>query len=318
MTRLITIFSFILITALSGDVYANQPQLVIEANASQTDDVIIIRNSASAEKLTISKDGLVTATGLTLGVTHNITWGTKTLDHDGTDFVFNDDVAVDGLKLGSTEYITMGVETFRHDATDFLFSDTIAIPGIVSTAADGEHGANFSNSGAPTGGEQETEGAFTYNRTTDKLEVWDGSDRNKYYISNEDDANIRWLIFNLVEAGTDCATATNIAGDFESPIAGTILQSDSSPFYIKATNSTAGINTGVGLVVDVSIGGTSIMTTNKLDFATTEKTTTTAATKPDLTTTALAVGDIITIDIDSIHDGTVAKGLTVYIPVREN
>ena len=129
--------------------------------------------------------------------------------------------------------------------------------------------------------------------------------------------NIRWLVFNLVEAGTDCATATNIHGDFVSPIAGTILQSDTAPFYIYATNSTAGINTGVGLVVDVSIGGTTIMTTNKLDFDTTDKTTTTAGTPPDLTTTALAVGDIITIDIDSIHDGTAAKGLTVYIAVRE-
>jgi len=58
------------------------------------------------------------------------------------------------------------------------------------------------------------------------------------------------------------------------------------------------------------------MTTNKLSFDSLEKTTTTAATPPDLTTTALAVGDIITIDIDSIHT-TAAKGLTVYIGVRE-
>jgi len=126
--------------------------------------------------------------------------------------------------------------------------------------------------------------------------------------------NIRWLVFNLVEAATDCAAATNIAGDFVSPIAGTILQSDTSPFYLYATNSTAG-TTGT-MVVDISIGGTSIMTTNKIDFDTTEKTTTTAATPPDLTTTALAVGDIITIDIDSIHT-TAAKGLTVYMAVRE-
>jgi len=126
--------------------------------------------------------------------------------------------------------------------------------------------------------------------------------------------NVRWLVFNLVEAATDTATATNIAGDFVSPIAGTILQSDSTPFYLYATNSTAG-TTGT-MVVDISIGGTSIMTTNKLDFDTTEKTTTTAATPPDLTTTALAVGDIITIDIDAIHT-TAAKGLTVYMAVRE-
>lgn len=126
--------------------------------------------------------------------------------------------------------------------------------------------------------------------------------------------NIRWLVFNLVEAATDCATATNIAGDFVSPIAGTVLQSDTTPFYLYATNSTAG-TTGT-MVVDISFGGTSIMTTNKLDFDTTEKTTTTAATPPDLTDTTLAVGDIITIDIDAIHT-TAAKGLTVYMAIRE-
>jgi len=127
--------------------------------------------------------------------------------------------------------------------------------------------------------------------------------------------NLRWLSFNLVEAATDCATATNIAGDFVSPIAGVIQQSDTTPFYLYATNSTAG-TTGT-MVVDISIGGTSIMTTNKLDFDTTEKTTTTAATPPDLTTTALAVGDIITIDIDAVHT-TAAKGLTVYLAVLES
>lgn len=126
--------------------------------------------------------------------------------------------------------------------------------------------------------------------------------------------NIRWLVFSLVEAGTDTATATNIYGDFESPIAGTILQSDSTPFFLYANNSTAG-TTGT-MVVDISIGGTTIMTTNKLDFDSTEKTTTTASTPPDLTTTALAVGDIITIDIDAVHT-TAAKGLTVYMAVRE-
>ena len=125
--------------------------------------------------------------------------------------------------------------------------------------------------------------------------------------------NIRWLSFNLIDAATACTVAA-FGGDFVSPIAGVIQQSDSSPFYLYATNSTAG-TTGT-MVVDISIGGTSIMTTNKLDFDTGEKTTTTAATKPDLTTTALAVGDIITFDVDSLHT-TPASGLTVYMAVLE-
>ena len=126
--------------------------------------------------------------------------------------------------------------------------------------------------------------------------------------------NIEWIVFDVVAPTTDCATGTNLAGDFVSPIAGTILQNDSSPFYLYATNSTAG-TTGT-MVVDININGTSIMTTNKLDFDTTEKTTTTAATPPDLTTTSIAVGDIVTIDIDSTHT-TAAKGLKVYMAIRQ-
>jgi len=126
--------------------------------------------------------------------------------------------------------------------------------------------------------------------------------------------NIRWLVFNVVDRLTDCAVLANVGGDFVSPIAGTILQSDTTPFYCYATNSIAG-TTGT-MVVDVHLNGTTIMTTNKLDFDTTEKTTTTGATVTDLTTTSLAVGDIITIDVDAVHT-TAAKGLTVYLAIRE-
>lgn len=126
--------------------------------------------------------------------------------------------------------------------------------------------------------------------------------------------NIRWLVFNLVEATTDCATGTNIGGDFLSPIAGTVLQSDTTPFYLYATNSTAG-TTGT-MTIDINFGGTSIMTTNKITIDSTEKTSTTAATPPDVTDTSLAVGDIITIDVDAVHT-TAAKGLTVYMAIRE-
>ena len=129
--------------------------------------------------------------------------------------------------------------------------------------------------------------------------------------------NIEWIVFDVVAPTTDCSTGTNLAGDFVSPIAGTILQNDSSPFYLYATNSTAGTWTTTGTVVDININGASIMTTNKLDFDTTEKTTTTAATPPDLATTALSVGDIITIDIDTIADGTAPKGLKVYMAIRQ-
>ena len=58
------------------------------------------------------------------------------------------------------------------------------------------------------------------------------------------------------------------------------------------------------------------MTTNKLDILTTEKTTASAATQPDLTTTAITAGDILTFDIDAVHSGTAAKDLKAIIAVR--
>ncbi len=185
---------------------------------------------------------------------------------------------------------------------------TITVPDVDVTLATG------TNTGDEVAASKTVAGVAELTTTA---EIDTGTDTTRAMVTDQFVAskrNIRWLPFNLVEATTDCATATNIAGDFVSPIAGTILQSDSAPFYLYATNSTAG-TTGT-MVVDISIGGTSIMTTNKLDFDTGKKTTTTAATPPDLTTTALAVGDIITIDIDSIHT-TAAKGLTVYMGVRE-
>lgn len=196
-------------------------------------------------------------------------------------------VSPDGLDdwTGSAQVTTVGtLSAGNADAAVSAASLTVAGKIEVATAAETDTGTDAGRAISPDG--------------------FQGSKRN-----------IRWLVFNLVEAATDCATATNIAGDFVSPIAGTILQNDATPFYLYATNSTAGV-TGA-MVVDISIAGTSIMTTNKLDFDTAEKTTTTAATPPDLTTTALAVGDIITIDIDSIHT-TAAKGLTVFIAVRES
>jgi hypothetical protein len=71
------------------------------------------------------------------------------------------------------------------------------------------------------------------------------------------------------------------------------------------------------MVVDLHLNGTTVMTTNKLDIETTEKTTADAATQPDLTTTDVSAGDILTWDIDAIHT-TAAKGLKCLVPIRED
>ena len=76
---------------------------------------------------------------------------------------------------------------------------------------------------------------------------------------------------------------------------------------IRASLSTAGSST---TTVDVNLNGSTIMTTNKLNFDSSEKTTVTySGSAAALTTTAVADDDEFTIDIDTA--GTGAKGLKV-------
>ena len=123
----------------------------------------------------------------------------------------------------------------------------------------------------------------------------------------------KFIDFIVVDAATDCATGTDLI-EWECPFACTIIQDDTEKQWFSAWNATAG-TTGT-MVVDIHKAGTTIMTTNKLDIETTETSTRTAATQPDLTTTTLAAGDLITIDVDAVHSGTAAKGLTVRMTVR--
>ncbi|GAF91310.1 unnamed protein product, partial [marine sediment metagenome] len=51
--------------------------------------------------------GTLTADGLTLGQDENITLGSQTLDHNGTDFVFNDDVTISGI-IVTSDTLTKG------------------------------------------------------------------------------------------------------------------------------------------------------------------------------------------------------------------
>lgn len=79
---------------------------------------------------------------------------------------------------------------------------------------------------------------------------------------------------------------------------------------IRASLSTAQA-TGSILTVDVNEGGTTILST-KITIDNTEKTSTTAATAPVISDSALADDAEITVDIDQIGDGT-AKGLKVTL-----
>ena len=127
--------------------------------------------------------------------------------------------------------------------------------------------------------------------------------------------NIRYLEIVLISSTDDVVVDTDIGGDFTIPFSGTILQDDTLHDQLAATTDTAG-TTGT-MIVDIHLNGTTIMATNKLDILSTEKGSQTNGTQPDLTTTAISAGDILTFDIDADHT-TEAKGLKVLMAIRES
>lgn len=111
------------------------------------------------------------------------------------------------------------------------------------------------------------------------------------------------------------AAATATVGDdttslfeIESTIAGTITS-------VGAYNATAG-TTGTA-TYDIHLNGTTIMTTTKISIETGEKSSRDATTQPVLTTTSIAVGDLLTFYCDTAQSGTPANGLTFFIYIRE-
>jgi len=124
---------------------------------------------------------------------------------------------------------------------------------------------------------------------------------------HDSEYGLRHIIFRASSSLDLLTTGASVGGSFESPISGVIEE-------IGAYVDTAGI-TGT-MVVDVNKNGTTLMTTDKISIDSTETSSRTAATAPTLTTTSLAVGDLLTVDIDSLHTGP-AKGLVVRLGIRQ-
>ena len=97
--------------------------------------------------------------------------------------------------------------------------------------------------------------------------------------------------------------------------AGTAKVTFRMPHAMTVTSVRASLTTaqtsGSIFTVDINEGGVSILST-KLTIDNTEKTSTTAATAPVISDTALADDAEITVDVDQIGDGT-AKGLKITI-----
>ncbi|KKK72512.1 hypothetical protein LCGC14_2903150, partial [marine sediment metagenome] len=118
-----------------------------------------------------------------------------------------------------------------------------------------------------------------------------------------DDAKRQSIIIAASDETTVLSTGT-AKTTFRMPYAFTVSE-------VRASLTTAG--TGAALVtVDINDSGTTILST-KLTIDATETTSTTAATAPVISDTALADDAEITIDIDTIDTDNVAKGLKVEI-----
>lgn len=113
----------------SSNLYYTQARVWIDVWASSTLDTILtdsqlhVADNTQAHTdylLNSGSDimgGTLTADGLTLGANENITLGSQTLDHDGTDFAFNDSVNITGAATTSASV----------DAAEFCISGASCI-----------------------------------------------------------------------------------------------------------------------------------------------------------------------------------------------
>lgn len=97
---------------------------------------------------------------------------------------------------------------------------------------------------------------------------------------------------------------------------GTAKYTMRAPFAFTITDVRASVSTaptGATIIIDINDGGSTIMTTDKLSIDATEKTSTTAATAPGITDTAIADDAEITFDIDQVGSTIAGIGGKVCI-----
>lgn len=115
-------------------------------------------------------------------------------------------------------------------------------------------------------------------------------------------AKTEYLVLAASDETTALTTGTSKV-TFRMPYAFTVSA-------VRASLTTAQTSGGI-FTVDINDSGTTILST-KLTIDNTEKTSTTAATPPVISDTALSDDAEITVDIDQVGDGT-AKGLKVVL-----
>lgn len=97
---------------------------------------------------------------------------------------------------------------------------------------------------------------------------------------------------------------------------GTAKKTFRMPFNLDVSELRASVNTapvGSDIIVDINADGTTLMSTNKITIDAGEKTSTTAATSPGITTSQVSDDAEMTIDIDQVGSTTAGKGLKVVM-----
>ena len=120
--------------------------------------------------------------------------------------------------------------------------------------------------------------------------------------AQKNDIKTEYLMFAVSDETTDLAVATGVI-TFRMPYAMTLTG-------VRASVVTA--PTGSALTVDINEGGTTILST-KLTIDANEKTSTTAATPPVISDSALADDAEITVDIDAIGSTVAGAGLKITL-----
>ena len=206
--------------------------------------------------------------------------------------IYNSDGTLDGNRT-----VNLNGNTLTFSGGPIRFDNGSSNSGYIRIYEDSDAGSNYVQLQAPQ---------FMAQTTSFIFPGFNGSAGQ--FLTNAGSGVTNWaaLPVEIQVAASDETTALTTGTakvTFRMPYAMTLTA-------VRASLSTAQASGSI-FTVDVNQGGSSIIST-KITIDNTEKTSTTAATPPVISTSALTDDSEITIDIDQIGDGT-AKGLKVTL-----
>ena len=230
--------------------------------------------------------------------------------------------AIDGTKLADnavdSEHYTDGSIDNAHIADDAIDSEhyadgSIDNAHIADDAIDSEHYADGSIDLAHLASDS-VDGSKIADDAIDSEHYAAGSIDTAHIAASQvtlaklaNAAKTQALMFGVSDESTALTTGTAKL-TFRMPYAMTL---NAGVLGIKASLTTAGSTSGV-TTIDVNEGGSTILST-KLTIDQGEKTSTTAATAPVISDTALAADAEITVDIDGLSGGASEAGLKITL-----